>query len=139
MRVCAIQPASGPSMRTSLSRIPLWQLAARQSHVCFATAVKTVTRRRKKQTTAAPADTTANSEQISSTKQAQYTSQDNAAIAFGEPPSDVLFDQTKQWVVFSDLHVSSKTIDTSLEVLQYVHQQAKDRKAGILFLGKHYP
>lgn len=41
----------------------------------------------------------------------------------------------KHWVVFTDLHVSPSTLETCLEVLDYVYECAKSRNAGILFLG----
>eukprot|EP00878_Enallax_costatus_P043517 GHUV01051530.1.p1 GENE.GHUV01051530.1~~GHUV01051530.1.p1 ORF type:complete len:209 (+),score=21.30 GHUV01051530.1:528-1154(+) len=133
MQTCISQPAQGPGMRTTISRLPIWQLATRQSHVCYSNAANGTNRRRKKQATATPADSADDLELSSSVKQLQ--SGTAPAIAFGEPPSGTALDQTKSWVVFSDLHVSPKTIDTSIEVLRYVHQQAKDNQAGILFLG----
>jgi len=42
----------------------------------------------------------------------------------------------KQWVVFSDLHVSPRTVGVSVEVLRRVHEEAVARDAGILFLGE---
>jgi Calcineurin-like phosphoesterase len=41
----------------------------------------------------------------------------------------------RQWVVFTDLHCSSATLDTCRQVLEIVHAQAVQRNAGILFLG----
>ncbi|KAG0619717.1 hypothetical protein M758_4G159600 [Ceratodon purpureus] len=41
----------------------------------------------------------------------------------------------ESWVVFSDLHLSRRTCDVCLEVLQAVHAAAVARKAGIVFLG----
>eukprot|EP00803_Ostreobium_quekettii_P002855 evm.model.scf_168.7 EVM.evm.TU.scf_168.7 scf_168:47481-47906(+) len=44
-----------------------------------------------------------------------------------------------RWVVFSDLHVSSKTLDTCMAVLRRVREEAEERSAGIVFLGaKHW-
>ncbi len=45
--------------------------------------------------------------------------------------------QVERWLVFSDLHVQEKTIDTCLEVLTGVYQHAKTlgEQTGILFLG----
>ena len=40
-----------------------------------------------------------------------------------------------EWVVFSDLHVTSSSLGTCLEVLQKVHATAVERGAGVLFLG----
>jgi len=41
----------------------------------------------------------------------------------------------KQWVMFTDLHCAPSTLDTCLQVLQKVHEEAVMRNAGILFLG----
>ena len=41
----------------------------------------------------------------------------------------------RDWVVFSDLHVSERSLDTSLEVLRSVHAVAKRRSGGLIFLG----
>jgi len=43
--------------------------------------------------------------------------------------------QMEQWVVFTDLHVGPSTLTTCLQVLDFVHQQAITRNAGIVFLG----
>jgi len=40
-----------------------------------------------------------------------------------------------EWVVFSDLHLSDRSLPTCLEVLETVHSTAKNRGAGIAFLG----
>ncbi|BDA43191.1 hypothetical protein COCOBI_04-2030 [Coccomyxa sp. Obi] len=42
----------------------------------------------------------------------------------------------KRWVVFSDLHVSHKTVDVACQVLRHVREEAVARDAGVLFLGK---
>jgi hypothetical protein len=42
----------------------------------------------------------------------------------------------QQWLAFSDLHVSPKTLGTCLQVLERVHEEASRRGAGILFLGE---
>jgi hypothetical protein len=39
------------------------------------------------------------------------------------------------WLVFSDLHVSKATLQTCLQVLRIVYDEAVARGAGILFLG----
>ena len=39
------------------------------------------------------------------------------------------------WVVFSDLHVSERSLGTCLEALAMVHDSAARRDAGIIFLG----
>ena len=41
----------------------------------------------------------------------------------------------RRWVIFSDLHVKSSSIDSCEEVLAAVHSEAKKRHAGIIFLG----
>ena len=40
-----------------------------------------------------------------------------------------------KWIVFTDLHVAPSTLDTCLEVLDFVHTSAQERGAGIIFLG----
>lgn len=53
------------------------------------------------------------------------------------PPAETAaaWASVKQWVVFSDLHVSAKTVGVAVEVLRAVHAEAIRRDAGILFLG----
>jgi UDP-2,3-diacylglucosamine pyrophosphatase LpxH len=41
----------------------------------------------------------------------------------------------KKWVVFSDLHVKSTSVETCERVLDLVHDEALKRQAGIIFLG----
>lgn len=41
----------------------------------------------------------------------------------------------KNWVIFSDLHVKSASMDVCEEVLHQVHQAAVERDAGVIFLG----
>lgn len=43
--------------------------------------------------------------------------------------------QCRGRLVFSDLHVSPKTLDTCCQVLRRVREEAAAREAGILFLG----
>lgn len=59
----------------------------------------------------------------------------------GVPPAETAaaWESVKQWVVFSDLHVSTKTIDVAVQVLRAVHSEAVRRDAGILFLGAPSP
>lgn len=52
-----------------------------------------------------------------------------------QAPRGTRWRKVKQWVVFSDLHLSHKTLGTVLKVLERVHQEAVHRDAGILFLG----
>jgi hypothetical protein len=58
-----------------------------------------------------------------------------AAVEFGPQPSVPGLERARAWVVFSDLHVSQASLGTALEVLQRVHQEARQRQAGVLFLG----
>ncbi|KAF8071319.1 hypothetical protein HT031_001402 [Scenedesmus sp. PABB004] len=58
-----------------------------------------------------------------------------AGLLLGAAPADPAFAAARGWVVFSDLHVSTKTVDTALQVLRVVHRAAADRGAGVLFLG----
>lgn len=41
----------------------------------------------------------------------------------------------RQWLVFSDLHVSRSSVDTCIDVLEFVNAEAQRRNAGVLFLG----
>ncbi len=50
-----------------------------------------------------------------------------------EPPS--IHKNTKKWIIFSDLHVKSTSIETCEEVLALVHEEALKKQAGIMFLG----
>lgn len=43
--------------------------------------------------------------------------------------------QYDRWVVFTDLHCSPVTLNTTLQVLETVHDTALQRQAGVLFLG----
>jgi len=53
-----------------------------------------------------------------------------------EGPSDPVFSSVDAWVTFSDLHVSHKSLDVCMEVLRRVHEEARKRGAGVLFLGE---
>lgn len=50
-----------------------------------------------------------------------------------EPPP--LHKDCKKWVIFSDLHVKGSSIETCEEVLHKVHEEAKRRNGGVIFLG----
>ncbi|GBF93021.1 hypothetical protein Rsub_05632 [Raphidocelis subcapitata] len=50
-------------------------------------------------------------------------------------PTDPAFAGVTGWVAFSDLHVSHRTLEVSLEVLRRVASEAGARGAGVLFLG----
>ncbi|CEF99525.1 P-loop containing nucleoside triphosphate hydrolase [Ostreococcus tauri] len=41
----------------------------------------------------------------------------------------------ERWIVFSDLHVSKRTMETCREVLRRVSEEARAMKAGVVFLG----
>ena len=41
----------------------------------------------------------------------------------------------ERWIVFSDLHVSKRTMETCRRVLERVHAEALKREAGVVFLG----
>lgn len=41
----------------------------------------------------------------------------------------------KSWVIFSDLHVKSASMEVCEQVLDRVHQAAAERGAGVIFLG----
>ena len=51
-------------------------------------------------------------------------------------PKGKRWDTVEKWVIFSDLHVSVKTLDICLSVLQKIKKEAVARKAGIVFLGE---
>ena len=44
-------------------------------------------------------------------------------------------EQIKEWIVFSDLHVSRQTCSVCLDVLKFVKAEAEKRRAGVIFLG----
>lgn len=52
-------------------------------------------------------------------------------------PQGKRWDKVQRWVMFSDLHVSVRTLDTCISVLQKIKKEATSRKAGILFLGEN--
>ncbi|KAK9831419.1 hypothetical protein WJX81_003210 [Elliptochloris bilobata] len=54
---------------------------------------------------------------------------------FNREDSGVDWQAVKRWLVFSDLHVSTKTVDTCCQVLRCVREEAAARDAGVLFLG----
>jgi hypothetical protein len=69
------------------------------------------------------------------------TSLKEVKSARGESPNPEPLDPSmwgtlpKEWVIFSDLHVSRSTLTTCLEVLDRVHAEALKRNAGVIFLG----
>ena len=54
----------------------------------------------------------------------------------GETPKGKRWDNVKEWVMFSDLHVSVKSLHVCIAVLRKVKKEAAARKAGVLFLGQ---
>ena len=44
-------------------------------------------------------------------------------------------ESVERWIVFSDLHVSKRTMETCREVLRRVHAEATAQNAGVVFLG----
>ena len=73
----------------------------------------------------------------------------NAASAAAEPAASVRnlatdpdrpkgkrWENVDKWVMFSDLHVSVKTLSVCISVLRKIKKEAVARKAGIVFLGK---
>lgn len=55
--------------------------------------------------------------------------------ADGDRPKGKRWENVESWVMFSDLHVSVKTLDVCISVLRKIKREAAARKAGILFLG----
>ena len=45
------------------------------------------------------------------------------------------FSAMRKWIIFSDLHVKGSSIECCEDVLKQVHREAKNRNAGIIFLG----
>ena len=60
---------------------------------------------------------------------------DAASVVQNCPPTESIWYTPRYWVCFTDLHLSSKTSTTCIEVLQRVHKEAVSRQAGIVFLG----
>lgn len=54
-------------------------------------------------------------------------------LQYTDPPAAHL--KVKDWILFSDLHVKSASIDVCEQVLREVHTAAVQRQAGIIFLG----
>lgn len=76
------------------------------------------------------------------------TTQCHAAFAAAEPaatvrnlatgsdkPKGKRWENVDKWVMFSDLHVSVKTLSVCISVLRRIKKEAVARKAGIVFLG----
>ncbi|GJP35138.1 hypothetical protein CLOM_g19653, partial [Closterium sp. NIES-68] len=57
-------------------------------------------------------------------------------VLFVPPPVvPAAFERVQQWVLFSDLHVSRRNAELCAALLKHVHGLAKDRAAGVVFLG----
>lgn len=57
----------------------------------------------------------------------------NYTIPLLQPPP--LHANVDKWIIFSDLHVKTSSIDTCERILDNIHEEAVKRKAGIIFLG----
>ncbi|GJP80515.1 hypothetical protein CLOP_g10722 [Closterium sp. NIES-67] len=56
-------------------------------------------------------------------------------VLFPPPVVPAAFERVQQWVLFSDLHVSRRNAELCAALLKHVHGLAKDRAAGVVFLG----
>jgi hypothetical protein len=65
----------------------------------------------------------------------QTNAQENVRHGFVHVPAPPSVEAVKKWVVFSDLHVKSTSVETCERVLDLVHDEALKRQAGIVFLG----
>jgi len=54
---------------------------------------------------------------------------------FPSPALEERMSSIQQWVIFSDLHVSRRTLPICLEVLDRVKEEADKRNGGVIFLG----
>lgn len=70
---------------------------------------------------------------MTTVEKARVTSKPDISLPVIDPPQP--HKDCKNWVIFSDLHVKSASIDVCEDVLQQVHQAALDRDAGVIFLG----
>ena len=57
-------------------------------------------------------------------------------IALAQGPVGKRWQGVSRWIVFTDLHVSPRTLDICLKVLRTVKEAAKEQDAGIAFLGE---
>eukprot|EP00879_Flechtneria_rotunda_P028700 GHRR01030911.1.p1 GENE.GHRR01030911.1~~GHRR01030911.1.p1 ORF type:complete len:233 (+),score=26.31 GHRR01030911.1:104-700(+) len=133
-------PQQKRAMRGVLFRcLPTWKFAARRSVLCYVASTGAVqARRRRRQTTrnSEPDMDSSTSLETRGLVNSQETSNSAKNVLSGRAPAAEAFSKARGWVVFSDLHCSSKTIDTALEVLQLVRKEATARNAGVLFLGE---
>lgn len=58
-------------------------------------------------------------------------------VSTGDRPKGKRWETVDKWVMFSDLHVSVKTLEVCLSVLRKIKKEAVARKAGIVFLGEN--
>lgn len=75
---------------------------------------------------------------VSREEEAPAEAADPVDLAAGAPRGGK-WSGVKRWVVFSDLHVSHKTVDVACQVLRRVREEAEARDAGVLFLGEPSP
>lgn len=70
-------------------------------------------------------------------QQQQLSSQQQQQTSYNIPiiEAPLLHQSYQNWIIFSDLHVKSSSIDTCEQVLHDVHEDAIKRNAGIIFLG----
>lgn len=92
---------------------------------------RTRTATRSSSTIAGASNTTSSTSSSTTTA----SSSRKAGVSFGPLPAVPGLDSAAAWVVFSDLHLSHRSVGTALEVLQRVHEEAQSRNAGVLFLG----
>lgn len=58
-------------------------------------------------------------------------------LALGRPKSEAPWSDVLSWVVFSDLHLSKRSLPVCLEILRLVHATARERGAGALGSSSH--
>jgi len=68
-------------------------------------------------------------------QQQQLSSQLQTSYSIPIIEAPLLHQSYQNWIIFSDLHVKSSSIDTCEQVLHDVHEDAIKRNAGIIFLG----
>lgn len=65
----------------------------------------------------------------------QFTNLKNLSMAYENITEPAIFKGINKWILFSDLHVSEKSIETCIGVLRKIREEARQKDAGILFLG----
>lgn len=63
------------------------------------------------------------------------TSRDEVQNVLDCVPAPKVHESMSRWIIFSDLHVKDSTIEVCEEVLIKVHEAARERQAGVIFLG----